>query len=75
MKVYENADFYRGDLAGHTDVLTLADCVKMCVADADCEYFTYVPNKKKCWLKAGISIKHCQHIKTNIIQIQTYFYL
>ena len=75
MKVYENADFYRGDLAGHTDVLTLADCVKLCVADADCEYFTYVPDKKKCWLKDGISIKHCQHIKTNIIQIQTYFYL
>ena len=73
MKMYDDADFYRGDLAGHSDVLTLADCVKMCVADASCEYFSYVTHKKKCWLKDGISIKHCQHIITNIIEIHTHF--
>ena len=68
MKMYEDADFYKGDLKGHTDVLTLEDCVKLCVADADCEYFSYVTAKKKCWLKDGISIEHCQHIITNIIE-------
>ena len=75
MKMYEDADFYKGDLKKITDVSTLEDCVKLCVADADCEYFTYVPNKKKCWLKDGISIEHCQYIITNIIKIYTYFYL
>ena len=46
IKMYEDADFYKGDLKKHTDVSTLEDCVKLCVADVDCEYFSYVTDKK-----------------------------
>ena len=75
MKLYDEADFTQGDVAEHTDVSSVEDCVNLCVANSDCQYFTYATNKKKCWLKDRILIKDSRHKKkTKIIKINTHFF-
>ena len=75
MKLYDEADFNQGDVAGHADVSSVEECVTLCVANAECQYFTYVSDKKKCWLKDWISIINSRHLKTKIIKINTNFLL
>ena len=61
MKIYNDADFYAGDIGKHGDVSTTADCVDLCVSDAKCFFFTYNSKTLFCYLKDWISIKLSQH--------------
>ena len=63
MKIIEEADFYGGDNGEHSDVQKYEDCADLCVANADCLYFTYSQLKSKCFLKDWILIKHYQEKK------------
>ena len=57
MKIFNAADFYNGDIGEHSDVQKYEDCANLCVANADCSYFTFSDLRKKCYLK-GLDIKN-----------------
>ena len=53
MKIFNAADFYNGDIGEHSDVQKYEDCANLCVANADCSYFTFSDLRKKCYLKGS----------------------
>ncbi|WAJ28912.1 PAN domain-containing protein [Antarcticirhabdus aurantiaca] len=54
--IYRNVDIPGHDLSRRpqADVYTEFDCRLACVNEAACAAFTFVPQKKQCWLKAAV---------------------
>ena len=51
MKIFNEADFFAGDIGKHEDVQKYEDCADLCVANAECSYFTFNDIRKMCYLK------------------------